>query len=803
MPPGPHQQSSTGRRPAISPGEAPCSDRNQETLPAGSTTVNPPVRQLLHVTSLMVGVFAAVLSGCARHQVAPAPAADVPHPTNPTPSAAAAPSLQELLQTPAGRAQLTVSTPAGPLPSAERPWAITGTFDPKGRYLDYDNFNRLYRGLPLGAAQIVGSFLLIHGDGHLQAFRISDGSQAWSIPDVLPSLGLSFPQQSDGSPLMMVEKRSSADQAGVVDGDILKSINGHALDSQPDAVDAYTSTLVPNAPCNLQLLRQGKPLQLEVTVGISRLEPIAHEGNLILLTAGTGLEHPLLVIDSATGLPLSCLSKFPSQIRTQGRHRPQLLHGDLALVDVAGDLAAIGLKDVPGNPAGSIRWQLAHLGSMVATCIPLSDRLLWVPESDWEGGLVLDATTGVTVCSISTPHGIRLDATDLPGWSHLTQAANSLFLLDYRPMLHGMDLLIPYPTGSVQCIDWTTGSTRWVAQDMPFSPNRFFTDPRLSRCADQIYQDGKDFTRLESNGKRTAMEPPWTRAGILSVAKDRLMVMAKDEDEDAYAVAALEGATGEICWKELLPAWTLAGLIQVDGESQNKAVFTVTDQQGRSWCLRLDARGALTSVAPLERDEQLLPIADGIVACSPKRLRVLTWTYSEPGPALHAPRVRLSEDLAASAKACLPLLNWTTNADGSDFALAYAGRSWLVFRRHPPQLGSLIVHLAEPGGFLDVRGTKLTFEESGSVHFDPGATSQKLEGSTMVPGASGVVVARIDVLSVGALQVLATTTEEEKTAQVPSWITAAWQMVTPESAPGGVDSRPAAPLSAPMKDPSP
>jgi hypothetical protein len=202
-------------------------------------------------------------------------------------------------------------------------------------------------------------------------------------------------------------------------------------------------------------------------------------------------------------------------------------------------------------------------------------------------------------------------------------------------------------------------------------------------------------------------------------------------------------------------------------------------------------------------DEQLVPIADGIVACSPKRLRVLTWTYPEPGPALHAPRVRLGEDLAANAKGCLDQLTWTTNADGSDFAIAYAGRSWLVFRRHPPQQGSLIVHLAEPGGFLDVRGTKLTFEESGSVHFDPGATSQKLEGSTMVPGVPGVVVARIDVLSVGALQVLATTPEEEKTARVPSWITAAWQMVIPDSTPGAGDSRSAALQSAPVKDRNP
>src|SRR5579884_2564233 len=103
-------------------------------------------------------------------------------------------------------------------------------------------------------------------DSILQHGKVERGYLGVRIEDVTPALAKAFHTTATGALIGDVTADSPAGHAGLKPGDIVISVNGQQINSK-EQLTADIGTMDPGSHANLKVLRDGKPMDVAVTLG--------------------------------------------------------------------------------------------------------------------------------------------------------------------------------------------------------------------------------------------------------------------------------------------------------------------------------------------------------------------------------------------------------------------------------------------------------------------------------------------------------------------------------------------------------
>jgi serine protease Do len=220
-----------------------------------------------------------------------------------------------------------------------------------------------YQGLsfaiPIDLAAQVKDQLLANG-------KVSRGRLGVGIQPLDQALAKSFGlDRPRGALVSQVEKGSPAEKAGLQAGDVILGVNGKAL-ADSSELPIRIAGMAPGQAARLDLWRDGKARQVEVTIGAQKPEKVAS-------AADPGVEHGKL------GVAVRALT---------AEERKQADAGGLLVVEASGPAARAGIR--PGDVIVSIngrhldsvdelKRQVAAAGSNVALLIERDGARVFVP----------------------------------------------------------------------------------------------------------------------------------------------------------------------------------------------------------------------------------------------------------------------------------------------------------------------------------------------------------------------------------------------------------------------------------------
>ena len=214
--------------------------------------------------------------------------------------------------------------------------------------------------VPINLAQSVEQQIVKTG-------KVEHGRLGVEIQNVNQSLAKSFKLSSpDGALVAQVEPDSAAARAGIKVGDVIEKFNGAAI-ADSGQLSVRVSGTAPGEKATVELMRDGKPVTLTVTIGSASSATVAKNGEAAPEGTHLGLAlRPLTADERAqAGVP-----------------------GGLVVTESSGHAAEAGIREgdvvlsVNGTPVSSVA-QLRSLvqpgESQVALLIQRGDNRIFVP----------------------------------------------------------------------------------------------------------------------------------------------------------------------------------------------------------------------------------------------------------------------------------------------------------------------------------------------------------------------------------------------------------------------------------------
>jgi serine protease Do len=215
--------------------------------------------------------------------------------------------------------------------------------------------------IPANVAANVAPQLKEHG-------KVNHGRLGIGIQGLDQSLAESFDlPDSNGALVGTVEKDSPADKAGFKTGDVIRKIDGQAVTDSTD-VTSRIGNMAPGTKVNVEVWREGKPVQLSATIGsYDNAQQVASND------AGQSSQHEKL------GLAVRPLSPQEKQ---------EVGHGGLVVENANGPAALAGIQ--PGDVIVSVgankvttieglRQQVDKAGKNIALLIERNGQKIFVP----------------------------------------------------------------------------------------------------------------------------------------------------------------------------------------------------------------------------------------------------------------------------------------------------------------------------------------------------------------------------------------------------------------------------------------
>jgi len=214
--------------------------------------------------------------------------------------------------------------------------------------------------IPADVAAKVATQLREHGK--VEHGRLGIGIQGMD-QQLASSFGL---PDSNGALVGSVEKGSAADKAGFKTGDVIRKIDGVAMDDSTD-VTARIGNMAPGTKTQIEVWREGKPLTLTATVGTWQDQNVASAGDRSAQTQGKlGVSVRALTADE----------------------KSQLGHDGLLVQDASGPAAQAGIQ--PGDviigvgaarvkSVEELKQQVDKAGKNVALLVERDGRTIFVP----------------------------------------------------------------------------------------------------------------------------------------------------------------------------------------------------------------------------------------------------------------------------------------------------------------------------------------------------------------------------------------------------------------------------------------
>lgn len=563
-------------------------------------------------------------------------------------------SLRQLAAAGEARCRGTASPPEAPPAQPVLHAAWTSPLAARGRLVTSD-------GLVFGYAS-----------GLLRAWRLHDGSQAWTRRPQRPLLGVQpFRRASPLGVAVEVLPGSAGEAAGLRSGDVLLTLNGTPMRSFDDDLRPMVASLGVGAAFTFEVAgADGGRRTVTGALGGEPIEPMAWAPGLLLArtTKATtpGAPLRLIAIDPADG------SERWSQSLS---HDEQLVLSTPPLL-AGGTVAAADGPDLVGFAAdGAVRWRRPGRAGLLAQSAVLGD-LLWL-SNGIDQSLLLDPVDGAEVARVPVPGGS-----------------------DRPPVLRRELLAVG---GAVW--DLGQGVLRWRNPALA-------TPLAISRDA---------LLALDQRG----------RAVVVDLASGQIRRSVGDGPVDAWAIdeslAVLTVAGSErrrlvaVPLDGLAATWSLELPPGIEVESLRIAagsIVAVLRDGDRAAALLLGADGAVLAAAGSSAESlaDTVPLGGGALIADGGGLRTLRPGLPAAPPALRTLVLPAGPGRREALAAALPRLEWGAAGGGATAAAARHGPHLLLVVRNAAN--GCALRLADAGqaiagtsalATVDRHGTRLAF----------------------------------------------------------------------------------------------
>jgi len=604
------------------------------------------------------------------------------------------------------------------------------------------------------AVLVAGQQIYCYEGGRLTARRIEDGSESWTrLPD-LRLLGVRMTGAVDpdtvGVPVDVLEGTAAA-AAGVRKSDVITAFNDRPIaDFHRDLIPAVTES-ADGAAFTLVVQRGTELVKLSGRLGGELVEAFAADHSTCLVwpvmplpgrrNQGEGLW--VSALDAQTGREILRWSLPPV---TMERLPPRpLLTADRAMITLDGvDLVAVELG---GKEPGAVRWRLPGQGMWLDQLSVLGQGALLI--SDPTHGLfrILDLTSGEIIFSVSGDAGMR-------------------------PLLHGTDLFLRTPAGTLACWDLGAGRLRWR--------NDIAIHTLVAARGDAVFvlDDRKRLHVLDrANGTNRRQYGDWALIDQAISHGEGLTINGRRSDGDRM-VAAISLPAGAPLWERTLPRGTE---IREFHASAQGALVVLAEPNQRPSVLALGTDGAITAARYLGDQDVVQPAGNGFLIHSALALTGVPAGLDLPmSPVLPVPQITAGPSLLATVQAVLPTVEWQTVGDGS-YAVLGSGRSRIILARLPLGVETMHFRLASGSAPIDITNQLLVVQRQRVARFNDLDEGWRLNASQRIPTADKTYLLAVQLdpplgQAPGiAIQIRASAGETIDGPEVPWWLRRSWR----------------------------
>ena len=544
-----------------------------------------------------------------------------------------------------------------------------------------------------GRAVIAGGTVCAFADGLLRAWSLTDGSRLWQRKPQRALLGVTaWREKAEDGVAIAVLPGSAGDAAGLIDGDVLLSLNGTAIRDFDAQLRPMVAQLGGGTAFTFQVRGKNAIVRtITGNLGGEPIEPIASDGSIILARTTMALapgrsDLRVFAIDARTGADLW------SQVLSQDEER---LARSLPVLAGSITVAADGPDLVGIDHAGTVMWRHSNRSELLAQASMLG-RCLWMPTAVGDG-VVLDPANGAELARVPAADGeppalsgsllaVRSADERIAIWDLATGRLRCRTVDPARTLTLRSDALLALDTRNRPVvIDIQNGSIRRVLYDAP--------------CEAQSISADQAFLAVAGADRRT----------ILAIDLDGCVTRWSLDLPPGLEIEALRPAGGN-------------GLLAVLREGT------------RTWGLLLDDRGMPTAVTgwPTEPGGDATPLGTSAVIVDGSNIRILTPAPSVAPPALACVKLDPAKPVRTAMNEVLPKLAWQ-GTQGPSIAAAKHGPLLILALRG--LVGDTPLRLADASGPIAMDASRSMVSPGGTRLAVPGGWS--LAEHWTIPDPSG------------------------------------------------------------------
>lgn len=614
---------------------------------------------------------------------------------------------------------------------------------------------------------VAGEVAVGFSDGFLVATKVADGSVVWRRQPVRQLLGVRTTlnpnlDNTEGIPIQEVVPGSSADGAGMRNGDVLLAFQGRKTTNFDRDLRAVVATMTPRTPFTMTVLRDGVEVELKGLLGGEPVEPLAANDHTLLLwlttPLGTGVQagRPQSVpegmwfaaVDVATGVELFRHALRPTNETGEPPPRPLLTANDLVLTQDGSDLVCLQAHGGKAGEAPAPLWRMPLGQDGMERVRVLSSDLLWLPEEGRNRVHLIDLMSGTT--RFVLPEDLAAD-----------------------PILIGNTCFCLGREGRITCWDLGIGRQRWRSTKVY---------GRLhAMSGDGLYatDENNQLVVLDAfSGEVRRRFGEWAAVESATAGSDVLSLFVRRADR-SQALARISLAGGHVQWEQVLPHGVEVARL-IDAPDAFGAQLFDGGDRGNVTVMMVGKDGGLRSAHSLAVDEQVAPVGGGLLAYGPAGLRVLPNVLPATPPPIPCTEVQADGDLAAVAKAALPKVAWQMVGSAS-YAVARHRGGLLLFARLGDDSKPLNLRVGDGDLPIDNTGLMAVFSATNPQFIGTGAWVVDGAKRLSADGEQPLLVLRLqaapDRVPGTTLALRAECGDASDAAKAPRWLRRAWRPV--------------------------
>ncbi|HEX3134281.1 MAG TPA: PQQ-binding-like beta-propeller repeat protein, partial [Planctomycetota bacterium] len=562
-------------------------------------------------------------------------------------------------------------------------------------------------------------------------------------------------------PIQEVVPGSSADGAGMKNGDLLLAFQGKKTTNFDRDLRAVVATMAPRTPFTMTVLRDGAQIELKGLLGGEPVEPIATNDHTLLLWLTTPLGSAVpqarqqsvpegmwfAAVDLASGVELFRHALRPANESGDAPPRPLLTDNDLVLTQNGTELVCLQAHGGKAGEAPTPLWRMALTDDGMERVRVLSPELLWLPEDGRNRVHLVDLMTGET--RFVLPEDLAAD-----------------------PVLIGNTCYCLGQEGRITCWDLGIGRQRW----------------RTTKVYGRLHgMSGDGLYATDENNQLVVLDVfsgevrrrfgEWSAIESAIRGTDALSVFARRPDR-SQVLARISLAGGHVQWEQSLPQGVEVHQLIESADGFGAVLFEGGDKRT---VLMMGKDGVIRTAQSLAPDEKVVPVGGGLLAYGLAGLRVLPNQLPTTPAAIPCFASESDGDIAKVVNEVVPKLTWQMVGSAS-YALARQKGALLLFARLGADGKPLTLRLGDGNLGIDAVGQIATFTPTNPQFSGSGAWVVDGAKRLSADGEQPLLVLRLhpapDRAPGSTLSLRAECGDTSDAATAPWWLKRAWRPVT-------------------------